>query len=416
MKYFFMSLFLLVTLCACQQDNDLETVQSTRTVIVYMAGENNLSNNAGSDLEEMKAGSVNLTNQQNLIVYVDRAYAKTTPYLARVKNGELCDTVYMPEGVAADPDVMERVIRKAKQLYPADSYGLVLWGHCSGWLIKNSEYSSGNATRAYAGSNNDNTANGCGKYWMNIPQMSSALTRAMGADKFDFIFGDCCCFASIEVAYELRNITNYVIGSPAEVPDTGGPFEKLVPAMFNSSSQFYQYIIDSYFDAYLDVWGYSIPLAAISTSQIENLVYATADILHSMPEKVSSDGNLDLEHITFYGVYSDINNGIYHFSYVYSYDMCSVLKKNAAPSDYEAWLQAFQQAVPYHRHSNRWLTVFNSLQLSMELGYFKDDAKNCGDVGMFFPNTLFYSTSPNWNKAIQLYQFNDIINWQQYGW
>lgn len=406
MKFFFTSLFLLVTLCACQQDNDFDTVKSTRTVIVYMAGENNLSGNAGTDLTEMRAGSNSLTEQQNLIVYVDRAYAKTTPYLARVKNGELCDTVYMPEDVAANPQVLENVIRKAKQLYPADSYGLVLWGHCSGWLIYDSEYTSKNTTRAYGGSNDDNTANGCGKYWMNIPQMSQAIAQGMGADKFDFILGDCCCFACIEVAYELRNVTSYVIGSPAEVPDTGGPFDKLVPAMFMDSELCYQHIIDSYFDAYFEKWGYSIPLAAINTSHIDHLVYATSDILHTMPEKVSMGGSLDLYHVTYYGINSA--------SYIYAYDMSSVLKRNAAPSDYDTWLQSFQQVVPYHRHSSKWPTIFPTLKGAMS--FFENDAGNCGDVGMFFPYDEFYYTSPNWNKAIQRYQFNDIIRWQQYGW
>ena len=96
----------MTALCACHQNDDPEDRISQRTVIVYMAAENNLSSYAYDDLEEMKEGSRKLSDLQNLIVYVDRANATTTPYLARVKDGALVDTLYMPEGVAADPSVL----------------------------------------------------------------------------------------------------------------------------------------------------------------------------------------------------------------------------------------------------------------------------------------------------------------------
>lgn len=411
----------MTALCACHQNDDPEDRISQRTVIVYMAAENNLSSYAYDDLEEMKEGSRKLSDLQNLIVYVDRANATTTPYLARVKDGALVDTLYMPEGVAADPSVLKNVVSKAKQLYPAKSYGLVLWGHGTGWIISDSEYPSQAASRAYGGSTGNNSSSGSGRYWMNIPKLNAALVQAMGSDKFAFILGDCCSFACMEVAYELRGITDCVIGSPAEVPDAGAPFDLIVPTMFETNDQYAQHIIDQYYEWYLaaikanpnvyynrtpgDLEGYSVPLTAIVTSQIETLANATSSILNTISDKVSKGGTLDLDNVVFYAIYS---------SYRYSYDMCQVLKKNAAASDYESWLSAYKQAVPYHRHSNKWMT--NSSQLMTYMNNFSDDQEDCGDVSMFFPNNYYSNTNPNWNQAIQLFQWNNVIRWQQYGW
>jgi hypothetical protein len=240
--------------CSCSKNDDPEPTPeppvSGHTVLVYMAAENNLNSFAKSDLEEMKEGSKKLTENNKLIVYVDEANSDRTPFLARVKNGELIDTVYMAETLTADPEVLETVLRTTKEKYPSKSYGLLLWGHASGWLISNDsvEY---NQSRAYGGDNGYNTSTSMGRYWMNIPSMAKAIANGIGKDRLRFIMGDCCNFGCIEIAYELRNVTDYVIGSPAEIPDDGAPYNIIVPDWFDDSYLFYRQVIDDYYNFYL---------------------------------------------------------------------------------------------------------------------------------------------------------------------
>ena len=421
MKKLLLSILLLTALCSCHHDDDPEDNLAKRTVFVYMAAENNLASFADDDLAEMKIGSKELAKDQNLIVYVDRAGSSTTPYLARVYKGELTDTLYMPEGLAADPTVLERAIRKVKTLYPAKSYGLMLWGHASGWLISNNDSISHPSSRAYAGSTGNNSSSGSGRYWMNIPEMAQAIASAMGSDKLKFIFGDCCSFGCMEVAYELRNVTDYVLGSPAEIPDMGAPFDLTVPDMFVEGDNFCRKLIDNYYNYYIDVYqtrgniyynripndlsGYSVPLAAIKTSELDNLANATAKILSTISDKVSTTGALNLDDVVYYAYYS---------SYKYSYDMLNVLKQNTSTSDFKTWNDAYNKAVPYRRYSSKWMTAFT--QLATNMNYFTILDENCGCVSMYFPSSYYVGTNPNWNKAIQKYQWNDIIRWQQYGW
>ena len=426
MKKILIAICLLSGLTSCHHDDDTpEDNTARRTVLVYMAAENNLTRFATEDLEEMKTGSLKLAEDQNLVIYVDKAGSLTTPYIVRAKNGELVDTVFMKEALSADPTTLQDVIQYTREHFPAKSYGLLLWGHASGWLVSTKDSisrtrgSSILEPKAYGGATGNNSSSSSGNYWMNIVPMAKAIQNGMGSDHLSFIFGDCCSFGCLEVAYELRNVTDYVIGSPAEVPDMGAPFDLIVPDMFIETDNFYAKIIDHYFDYYLDIFknnpqyynkkvgdlaGYSVPLAVVKTSGLDNLAYATSTLLGTIAEKVSTSGSLDLDKVMYYAISQK----------KYSYDMYHVFKKNTTAADFDTWKAAFLQAVPYRLFSMKWMTEISSLRNEMEnFDATKDD---CGVVSMFFPSTYYNGTNPNWNKAIQQYQWNNVIHWEQYGW
>lgn len=426
MKKILIAICLLSGLTSCHHDDDTpEDNTARRTVLVYMAAENNLTRFATEDLEEMKTGSLKLAEDQNLVIYVDKAGSLTTPYIVRAMNGELVDTVFMKEALSADPTTLQDVIQYTREHFPAKSYGLLLWGHASGWLVSTKDSisrtrgSSILEPKAYGGATGNNSSSSSGNYWMNIVPMAKAIQNGMGSDHLSFIFGDCCSFGCLEVAYELRNVTDYVIGSPAEVPDMGAPFDLIVPDMFIETDNFYAKIIDHYFDYYLDIFknnpqyynkkvgdlaGYSVPLAVVKTSGLDNLAYATSTLLGTIAEKVSTSGSLDLDKVMYYAISQK----------KYSYDMYHVFKKNTSAADFDTWKAAFLQAVPYRLFSMKWMTEISSLRNEMEnFDATKDD---CGVVSMFFPSTYYNGTNPNWNKAIQQYQWNNVIHWEQYGW
>ena len=56
---------------------------------------------------------------------------------------------------------------------------------------------------------------------MNIEDLVTILS-ADAVPHFDFVLFDACFMQSIEVAYALRNFTDYYIGSPTENTWTGG--------------------------------------------------------------------------------------------------------------------------------------------------------------------------------------------------
>jgi len=183
---------------------------------------------------------------------------------------------------ATESLVMEGVMHYAFSHYPAadGNYGLVLWGHGSGWLMDN-EVKRVNSRAFGVDKGEDGRA-----LWMNIPTMANILK---GMPHLKFIMADCCNFMCLEVLYELRNVTDYIIGSPAEIPDEGAPYDEIVPDMF-ADGRFYTSIIDKY---YKSVNGY-LPLTAVQSSQMEQLAQAT----HQAIQAVQSNHNGDYTDMT----------------------------------------------------------------------------------------------------------------------
>ena len=172
-----------VVMASCKSDEE-ENVdprnvyhEAEHTVLIYMAAENALSSFVKEDLKEMKAGSRSI-GDNNLVVYVDRSYKNELPWLARLKDGQVIDSVSIADmGIAngdvysSDPRVFEDVIRYAFNHYKATKgYGLVLWGHSSGWMIEQEI----TTTRAYGVDNGKNDGSNEG-YWITFLQSRKCL-------------------------------------------------------------------------------------------------------------------------------------------------------------------------------------------------------------------------------------------------
>lgn len=405
---------LLFGACGSNDDNDEIPKEAERTVLIYIAADNNLSPLADLDLEELKEGSKKLGKQQNLIVFVDLANT-TLSYIARIKDGVLLDSTSMTGINAADPAILEEMLRYTRETYPAKSYGLGLWGHSNGWVMVKDTVTYARS-RAYGQDNGQDKS-----YWMNIPSMARAIANGMGNDKLRFIFADCCNFACIESAYELRNVTDYLIGSPAEIPDRGAPYHLVVPTLFDTSATFYKSVIDTYYDYYLDeivarptyyynkthgdLAGYSVPLAATKSDELDNLAQATASLLETIHDKLTPEDTIRQHRIMLYSC---------NWGYKSCYDIYQTLSVNTSESDFNNWKPAFEKAVPYRRFSRKWLSQITLMEDCMD--QFEATADQCGVVSMFFPNKKYKSLHPNMNTAIQRFQWNNVIRWQQYGW
>lgn len=286
----------MMTLTACSSDDDMmdygiptpseNQVGIERTVLVYMAGRNDLSDTLKLDFNEIKVGSRYISDKQNLLVFVRDYDGAVEPWLARIRNGEVTDSVSLSdmgirssdgENRASDPAIMESVLQYAFRNYPSykGEYGLVLWGHGSGWLMK--EEVNRQCTRAF-GSGNGGYRYSDDERWINIPTLAQILK---GMPHLKYIMADCCNFMCLENLYELRDVCGYIIGLPAEIPGQGAPYYDIVPCLF-ADGQFYTTIIDKY---YMSVNG-RLPLTAVKTSERENLAQATRQAMQAVKEKI----------------------------------------------------------------------------------------------------------------------------------
>lgn len=373
MKYLLTLLAFCLLFASCSKKHNDEPdpieTQARRTVIVYISGDNNLSGQVAGDFNQMLKGSKSMPNDANLILYIDRT-GSTNPCIVSIKN-EKADTVSIASEntYASDPTVMIDVMSSIMDEYPADDYGLVLWGHANGWLIDNDSIK----TRAYGIDNG---------YWMNIPTLANVLSTL--PNKFKFIFADCCCFQSVESAYELRNVTDYIIGSPAEIPAVGAPYDTVVPALFDYTETFYKSIVDAY--AAQSINGYYEPLSVVKTSEMEYLAQATASLLQIMAER---GGVEKTAAVTYY--FSD--NSSYP-RYKLLYDMQDLFMQYIDDNNlYANWKTAFDQAVIYKNMTYPWISnnyvTFTDFTL---------DDSNYGGLSIYIPASYYPNT---YNKGIK---------------
>lgn len=431
MKYFFsfVSALLLFASCSSNDGNSDTPTTGQRTVVVYMSGENRLSKVVQEDIDEMITGAKNLSDDNRLVIFVDRASTKEKPFLARIDMNSTktrLDTLYTypADFYASSADNFREVLQRATSYCPAKEYGLVLWGHASGWLIENDSIpATANAPgrRAYGVDNGNNDPSTDVGKWMNIPTMRAAL-QALGI-KFQFIFADCCNMMCIENAYELRNVTNYMIGAPSEIPGLGAPYNELVPAFFKSGSSLYTGIINSYYETYIDYYnlntsisvqnvgeeklsGYSVPLSVINTQYLSDLAKQTKAIIDKLGPTYTYPNAFELDNMPHYLAYKGR----------VMYDMKAFINKFASEADYTAWLKAYNQAVPLYRPSLKWMTIYSNLYYSFSS--FNQDESVWGCVSMFVPqnDTNYTAGTYAYNKNATKLEWNRTMGWSNYGW
>lgn len=386
---------LLVVGCSSDKSDDQPDTPETasRTVIVYIAGDNNLSSYVSSDFEEMRQGSKSLPSNTNLIAYIDRGSTSSMPCIVKIKDAK-ADTIYVAEKntYSSSPDVMKDIITKIMEEYPANDYGLVLWGHANGWAITNDSIGRATKSRAIQQSNKMGTSireaygvdNG---YWMNIPTLANVLNSL--PNKFKFIFADCCCFQSVESAYELRNVTDYIIGSPAEIPAAGAPYTTVVPALFSTSATFYKEIVDAY--AAQKISGYYEPLSVVKTSEMESLASATSPLLQAIAEAGGIERN---NNIAYYFSYSP-----YGSNYKLLYDMQDLFMKYISDENlYNTWKSALDKAVVYKNMAYPWIS-----DSFVDFSDFTLTDDNYSGMNIFIPASYIPSTyyvgSSSFDKA-----------------
>lgn len=245
-----LALMLMLTPVSCGSNSDNEPPlppeppvpgqNAWRTVLVYMVATNNLGTGAQSfaqnDLDEMvAAASKGGVGKGRLLVY----HASYNGIVLKeiTENGVDTLKVYDNEEPSVSVSRMRTVVSDAKELAPADEYGIVLWSHATGWLVDGIAESSSGAAYSFGSDRSKK---------MNISSLASALSDAGMA----FVYFDCCLMNTVEVVYQMRDVAPVIIGSDLEVPTDGMPYHLNLPMFFADGDIDYHALAKSTFDYY----------------------------------------------------------------------------------------------------------------------------------------------------------------------
>lgn len=331
---------LVCMLFACHEDMPLET--SSRTVLVYMAGDNSLDYWIDENIEAMMQGMEKLPG--NLVLYVDGL--KEAPKLIQLgyEKGKAVRRVIRnyPEESSGDPQTLSRVMQETRELFPADSYGLILWSHGMGWFPR--EYSFPGSYRMLSAGRprlqtkfftEDKHLGEKGGVWgMQLEELAEALPHDLS-----FILFDACFMGSVEVVYQLRDCAEYIISSPAEILAEGFPYSEILPLLFGGEAEFRQ-ICRKCRDYYQrDARGTEYQSATVSlvkTSELEALAQQARQILRGRQAEIAA---LPADKVWRYPLI-DVTTDVF-------YDLGDFIRNVATPEQYKVFRAQLEKTVVY---------------------------------------------------------------------
>ncbi|MEK7812948.1 MAG: S8 family serine peptidase, partial [Candidatus Desantisbacteria bacterium] len=189
------------------------------TFMVYLDGDNDLEDAAIDDFLEMaKVGS---TDKINIVVQFDRIpgynsdhgdWTGTKMFYITKDMTPIPGSATMDIGEAnmGNPQTLIDFVKWVKLGYPAEHYALVLWNHGGGWRNKQ----KGVSTKDICIDDTDGDV-------LYMKEVSSALASVSPIDLIGF---DACLMAMIEVAYQIKDFGDVMVGSEGNEPNDGWPY------------------------------------------------------------------------------------------------------------------------------------------------------------------------------------------------
>ena len=392
----FLSLLLIVGLVACNDDNHAPNAdhaeKAHRTVLLYCAAQNSLGFSSkffpsfwSEDSVEIMAGKHFIDADDRFLVFVDDAYH---PRLYRFRADAAPEIVFQwgYDANSSDPATLKDVLLRVKERFPADEYGLTMWSHADGWIPSSNTNYSAVAPMSFGidvgkdgNMSNDKIAGGKNiGAQMNIDDMARVIAES--GMHFQYIFFDACLMQCIEVGYELRNVTDYIIASPISIASAGAYYTHMLErGLFakdpcDIAKTYYEDVTSPELQKYYDDFG--IVVSVLKTSELSRLATEVCEAL----KNVDFTAYPDVKDAHAYQTYT--NQYFYRPHY---YDMRSVLQRLLTDEAFERVDAALSRAIPFYAGTQKYW-------VGPSMSAYHNITPDCCGVSMFIPQKV-YSTN-----------------------
>lgn len=380
---FCLSLFLCIAfaplLTACGDDDESvnpsrkdETTDTTRTLLMYFpwSGQGNaLTWYFWSNISNMKracqekgreAGRVMVfiatSGTQGYIFNLDDYKGYTSDALANYQSFP-SPSFTTASGIASIFGAME-----AKA--PATHYSLVIGCHGLGWIpapssssasskvkgrsprfVPHWEYNQGDLplTRYFGGTSDE--------YKTDISTLAEAIGQL--GTKMDFILFDDCYMSTVEVAYDLRGVADYIIACPTEVMGDGVLAANVGTSLLGAPN--YEAVCDSFRSHYLASQYPYGTIGVTKCSEIDSLARVMRKINALYTFDTSRNDSLQRMDGYLPTVFFDMGDYVSH--------LCQ------SPSLLAEFQAQLGRTVPYKAHTGNFPTVFGQSGSSLEYNY-----------------------------------------------
>lgn len=335
LKLTFLSL-LILCFSACQEEDPImppEPQTAEKTIFVFMPYSNNLYSFLHANINDMKAAIVRNKGLDNtrLIVFIAKDKKQSALIDIRYKKGvctqDTLEKYSSPTYLTTNGRV--ELFNKVKKYAPANRYAMIVGCHGMGWIPSSTVF-------------NRNTLRYFGRlekeYKIDIDDFATSI-KAAGM-KMQFIMFDDCYMSSMEVAYDLKDVTDYIIASTSEVMAYGMPYQNIYQHLMPTEPN-YQAVCDNFYNYYTN---YSAPYGTIGVTDCRYM-----DEMVAMMKYINTKHTFDTDRLNNV---QDLDGETFTPTIFFDFDD---YVRNLCTNDdntYEQFYALLQRLVPYKANTN----------------------------------------------------------------
>ena len=397
-----------------------------RVFIVYSCGFNNLASYLNEDIKELCDGYASVKGNNQVVIFSHRTKSGgnySTPnspvitQLRKNKEGKVYrDTLLVmePATVSANSETLHEALSFIKDKFQDAEYSILFSSHGTGWTpvgyCVQPDYFDPSVSVPISMSRRRNAQS-----WGVVPENGDPVVKSFGVQnitsstyhemditdmaeafpmKMKSIIFDACFMGGVEVAYELKDVTDYIIASQTEILAEGMDYETMLSYVFSGGGMFGNVermcdYCENYYNSYKNQSYIKYRSATISLTDCR-MLDGLADVCSILFEKYRNEiaeleGSPDVQR------YFRLE---YAYEHRWFYDLEDILLNCNITDDEKAMLKnALDNCVLYKAATERFINdiyMRNHSGLSMYLPYKERTYLN-----------NFYKTL-SWNKATGL--------------
>jgi hypothetical protein len=340
--------FLLIFCCSCEYDKIEELTQTAdRSVIMFFPWSTNLKSYFDGNIRDFASAIANtgLDHERVFVCIETRPDTASILELKYKDNDCYADTLIKFQNTQFTTAAgIARMLNTIQSISRADKYSLIIGCHGMGWIPASAldtqsrsaeplhyEVPGAPLTRFFGGLS--------AEYRIEISTLADGISSANM--HMEYILFDDCYMSSVEVAYTLRNVTDYLIACPTEVMAYGFPYQSCgkyllgTPDYYNVAKSFY-----NFYSYYEQPYG---TIAVTDCSQLDDLAAVVREI-----NLYGSNSYIDLSTVQKMDGYTP----------TIFYDLGDMMRKKCNNTYlYNKFVDQLDRTVPHRQHTRLYYTA-----------------------------------------------------------
>lgn len=289
---------LILALClfgvaSCEKNEDPVASTTDQTVLMYLPWASNLLSYFQTNISDMESAiAKGILKHEKVLVFLSTSPTNAELFELKYQKGEC---IRIPLKSYTSPAFttaagITAILEDVKTFAPAHRYAMTIGCHGMGWIpVSKSgkarsigqkyhwEHEGVPVTRFFGGITSD--------YQTDITTLAQGITDAR--IKMEYILFDDCYMSSIETAYDLKNVTDYLIASPCEIMAYGMPYAVIGPHLLGKVN--YEEVCNAFLAFYQNYT--DMPCGTIGVTVCSELDLL-ADVMKEINAKCTFDTSL----------------------------------------------------------------------------------------------------------------------------